>query len=245
MSAMPGLPTDIWVPSTRVIRPQKAAQASIGIDYEIRKGLVYSSEGYYKYLWDILNLKEGAVFSVIEDEDWENNIPVGTGRAYGWENSLVGSYGKHYFNINYTLGYSTRKFAEINAGREFFSRFDRRHQLNAAYKITINENISLNAQYVLASGHPITLPSLVNQGQVIFTEKNGQRLPRYDRLDISMRISNAFKWGSQEIVIGAYNVYNKQNPYYYFIDFESVNSFQLKQITIFPILPNVSYSVQF
>lgn len=240
-----GLPTDIWVPSTRVIRPQKAIQASAGFEFEIRKGLVFSTEGYYKYLWDILSLKEGAVFSVIEDEEWENNIPVGEGRAYGWENSIVGSYGKHYVNVNYTLGTSRRQFDEINAGKEFFSRFDRRHQANATYKFTLNKNISFNAQYVVASGHPITLPSLINQGQVIFTQKNGQRLPRYDRLDISMRIGNEFKWGGQEIVLGAYNVYNKQNPYYYFVDFETPTEFQLKQITIFPILPNISYSIKF
>ncbi len=239
------LPTDIWIPSTNVIRPQKSFQVSGGIDYEISKGLIFTSEIYYKYLWDILNLKEGAVFSVIEDENWENDIPVGTGRAYGWENSLIGEYKQHFFNLNYTLSYSTRFFEDINAGNAFFSRFDRRHQMNAAYVYTLNDNISFNAQFVLATGHPITLPKLVNQGQITFTDKNGQRLPTYHRLDISARITSEFDWGKQVITIGAYNVYNKQNPYYYFIDFETPTEFSLKQITIFPILPNVSYSLEF
>lgn len=240
-----GLPTDIWIPSTDVIKPQKAFQVSGGVEYKIADGLLFTSEVYYKYLWDILNLKEGAVFSVIEDENWENDIPVGEGRAYGWENSLIGTYKKHFFNINYTLAYSTRIFEDINAGEEFFSRFDRRHQLNAAYKYDINKNISINSQFVLATGHPITLPKLINQGQITFTEKNSQRLPIYDRLDITLRISNEFEWGSQVISLGVYNVYNKQNPYYFFIDFDTQTDFSLKQVTIFPILPNISYALKF
>ena len=240
-----GLPTDIWIPSTDVIRPQKSYQVSGGVEYEISKGLIFSSEGYYKFLWDILNLQEGAVFSVIEDEDWENNIPVGQGNAYGWENSLIGTYKNHFFNINYTLSYSTRLFDEINAGEVFFSRFDRRHQLNAAYRYDITKNISLNSQFVFATGHPITLPRLINQGQIVFTERNSQRLPVYDRLDVTLRIQSHFDWGTQIIALGAYNVYNKQNPYLFFVDFDTPTEFTLKQVTIFPILPNISYTIKF
>ena len=136
-------------------------------------------------------------------------------------------------------------FEDINAGERFFSRFDRRHQLNAAYKYDINKNISFNTQFVLATGHPITLPKLISQGQITFTEKNSQRLPIYDRLDVTLRVSNEFDWGSQVITLGVYNLYNKQNPYYFFIDFDTPTEFALKQVTIFPILPNISYSLNF
>lgn len=242
-----GLPTDIWIPSTADIKPQRALQFAGGLDFKLAKNLFFSSEYYYKSLRNVLNLKEGAVFSVIEDADWESDIPVGKGQAYGLELGLKGQLDKHYFNINYTWGHSLRQFRTINSGRPFYSRFDRRHQAKLSYQLQINKNISANVNWVLATGHPQTLPTVIEDGEFIYTEKNNQRLPTYDRLDAGINISNDFNWGSQTIIIGVYNVYNKKNPYFYFLSVENddVLSFQAKQITVFPILPNISYTIRF
>ncbi|MDA9774079.1 TonB-dependent receptor [Saprospiraceae bacterium] len=242
-----GLPTDIWIPSTADIKPQRAYQAAGGFDFRLRKNLYFSSEVYYKFLENVLNLKEGAVFSVIEDEDWETNLPVGKGEAFGIELGLKGQWSRHFFNFNYTYGKSIRQFESINSGLPFFSRFDRRHQGKFIYQVQINKNISANVNWLVATGHPLTIPTNIENNEFIYTRKNNQRLPLYDRLDVGINISNDFSWGSQTIVIGVFNAYNKKNPYYYFLEVEGedVSEFQAKQVTIFPLLPNISYTIKF
>lgn len=242
-----GLPTDIWIPSTSEIRPQIAYQAAGGLDFQISKGLYLTTELYFKRLQHILNLSEGAVFSVIEDENWEKEIPVGEGTAYGAELSLKGQISRHYLDFNYSYGKSTRIFESINSGKPFFSRFDRRHQFKLAYELSINKNVSFVSSFIHATGHPQTLPTNILDNELIYTEKNNQRLPDYQRLDVSFQISNNFKWGSQNITIGVFNALNKKNPYFYFVDYEPTqeNSLEFKKITIFPMLPNLSYNLQF
>ena len=242
-----GLPTDIWIPSTSKIKPQNAYQISGGFDFLLSKKFVLSTEVYYKGLSNVLNLKEGAVFSVIEDTNWEDDIPVGKGIAYGFELALNGNIKQHYLNLNYHYGFSLRQFEKINSGEWFPSRFDRRHQMNFNYQYTINSNFSFNTNFVLATGHPQTLPTLIQNNEILYTEKNNQRLPTYERLDASFQIDSDFGWAEQTITLGVYNLYNKKNPYFYFLEFPTDNllDFEAKQVTVFPLLPNVSYTLRF
>ena len=58
-----GLPTDLWVPSTKNISPQQSWQVAAGLaktfgDFEV------SLEGYYKQMDGLLSYKEGASFYV-------------------------------------------------------------------------------------------------------------------------------------------------------------------------------------
>ena len=242
-----GIPTDIWIPSSDEIRPESAYQLSSGIEYLIFDLLDINIEGFYRWYRNVLNLKEGALFSVIDNTDWETNIPVGTGRAFGLENAVKAKIRNHHAEVNYTWSKSLRNFADINSGKSFYSRFDRRHQLNAHYQWIINSNFSFSSSYTFATGNPQTLPTLILDNEFIYTEKHNQRLPSYSRLDMAFEISNDFKWGKQHITLGVFNVLNKQNPYYYFIENNplSTQKFNIKQVTIFPILPNLSYTLHF
>ncbi len=80
-----GLPTDLWVASTRKIAPQKADQYSLGIEKHIGSTYTLGIEGYYKTMKDVTRFNEGAAFLNGTDRNWENNVSVGQGEAYGSE----------------------------------------------------------------------------------------------------------------------------------------------------------------
>ena len=79
-----------------------------------------------------------------------------------------------------------------------------------------------------------------------FEERNNYRMPAYHRLDFGINFHKQKKRGIRTWNISIYNVYNRKNPF--FLDTttnKETNSLTLKQISLFPILPSISYSYKF
>jgi len=58
------------------------------------------------------------------------------------------------------------------------------------------------------------------------------------------------KWGKRMWSLGLYNAYNRKNPFFIYPDSKfdvatGKNIPVLKQISLFPIIPSISYSFQF
>ncbi len=75
-------------------------------------------------------------------------------------------------------------------------------------------------------------------------------MPAYHRLDIGVNFNKEKKWGERTFSFGAYNVYNRQNAFYLFVDSEwdyysGESESVLKQVSLFPIIPYVRYSFSF
>ena len=77
-------------------------------------------------------------------------------------------------------------------------------------------------------------------------------MPPYHRLDLGLNFHKKKKWGERSWSVGAYNVYNRKNPFFIRIDSEPsvegdriVNKRVAKQISLFPIIPSVSYKFKF
>ena len=101
-----GLPTDLWVPATKVVRPQRASQVAVGAAQTILDGQYeVSVEGYYKEMKDIIEYKEGASFTTTTSDNWENKVAIGTGRAYGAEIFLQKKVGNTSGWLGYTLSW--------------------------------------------------------------------------------------------------------------------------------------------
>ena len=79
-----GLPTDLWLPVTNRIKPQKSDQYSIGTTMSLFKHLNLNIEGYYKTMQNIIEYKEGASF-FDQGGNWEDRITSGKGWSYGVE----------------------------------------------------------------------------------------------------------------------------------------------------------------
>jgi len=282
-----GLPTDLWVPATQTLTPQRSQQIAMGVAYDIPKHkLLLTVEGYYKRMDNIIAYKEGSSFLAVDGENesddlfsWEKVVTSGRGWSYGTEVFLQKKKGDFTGWIGYTLSWTQLQFDELNDGKAFWARYDRRHDISIVGTFALREiapdknGITLSATWVYGTGNAITLPvaeqyapihdpstvqndifDFFNQNYVSqYTGRNQFRMAPYHRLDLGMQISKKMKWYTRTIEISVYNAYNRQNPYFYFIGNAGSNSLfpssgqqrTLKQITLFPIIPTVSYNIKF
>ena len=270
-----GLPTDLWVPATDQVKPQISQQVAAGIakDFE-KQNFSLTVEGYYKTMNNIIGYKEGASFLAIQTDgaegavsiSWEDNITSGDGESYGAEVLLQRKQGKLTGWVGYTLSWTTHQFDELNNGKSFFARYDRRHDISVVGQYKIKENMTLSATWVYGTGNAITLPLSTYQLSTLganssaeqfgfyrpgteYTDRNDFRMRAYHRADIGLQVSKEKKRGVRTWEFSAYNMYNRRNPFYYTIGpeqrFDESSKQVLKQISLFPILPSVSWSYKF
>lgn len=266
-----GLPTDLWVPSSNIIKPQRSQQIALGYAQDIPSyNLTFSVEGYYKWMKNIIGYREGASFLIFDDpasannHAWEDNVTSGKGWSTGIELLLQRKTGRLSGWIGYTLSWTKQQFDELNYGKEFYAGYDRRHDVSIVGIYEISKRITLSGTWVFSSGNATTLPtstySPVPAGWGSdhmpwynsvsdYGEKNSFRMPSYHRLDLSVQFHKKIKKGLRTFEIGLYNAYNRRNPFYYFLEGESDMAGNqknvLKQISLFPVIPSITYSIKF
>ena len=244
-----GLPTDLWVPSTAKISPQKSTQFAAGVSRTFRNNYLVSLEGYYKWMNHLIEYKEGASY-LSNKSDWEDKVTVGKGNSYGMEVLLQKKEGNTKGWVGYTLAWSNRQFAEINSGETFPYKFDRRHDVSVVLMQKINEKWNLSAEWVFGSGNAVTLatvkfPGLDEWTLQTYEKRNSYRAANYHRLDISFKKTRITKWGISSWDLGMYNVYNRKNPFYYYFGNDSRGRVALKRVSLFQMIPSISYSFKF
>ena len=264
-----GLPTDLWVPATRKVPPQRAHQMSFGVDRTLGKsGLQFSAEGYYKSLSDLIDYQTGANF--LGDLDWQDRVEKeGMGESYGVELFLRKNKGQFRGWIGYTWSRTLRQFPSINQGNPFPYKYDRRNDLSVVTIYELNERMEFSANWVYGTGTAVTFPAAVfyapsdpvfdfwslNDGSelnivIVYSDRNTFRLPAYHRLDLNFRIHKKRKWGETFWNFGIYNVYNRRNPYFLFLraDYSSnpnAPEIKARRLNLLPILPSVNFGFKF
>ena len=160
-----GLPTDLWVPTTDRIAPQQSEQLAAGVAKDFNKsGLSLTVEGYYKTMKNIINYREGASFLLLDDPTsaeqvrWEDNVTAGKGWSYGAEVLLQKKAGRFSGWAGYTLSWTQWQFPELNGGRKFYPRYDRRHDISLVGIYELNKRITLSATWVYGTGNALTVP---------------------------------------------------------------------------------------
>jgi outer membrane receptor protein involved in Fe transport len=259
-----GLPTDLWVPSTARLRPQTSDQVAVGFAQNFRENYEISLEGYYKTMDNVMEYKEGASF-LDADGSWEDKIVQGDGRSYGVELFAQKKTGAFTGWVGYTLSWADRQFDELNGGRRFFYKYDRRHDISIALMKRFGQKIEMSGTWVLGTGNCVTVPiGIYNAGHPIagdgsggsrawdryyeFGERNGFRMTPYHRLDLSISFIKQKRWGERRWVVGVYNAYNRKNPFFMDVEEKYRNSgtqFKYVQYSLFPIIPSVSYHFKF
>ena len=159
-----GLPTDLWVPVTNNIKPQRSQQVALGIVKDLeKKKLSFSIEVYYKSMNNVIAYKEGASFIVLNDaasaaqQNWEEKVTVGKSWSYGSEFLVQKNEGRLTGWMGYTLSWTPMQFESLNFGKKFYSRYDRRHDLSLVAFYKLSEHISLSGSWVYGTGNAITL----------------------------------------------------------------------------------------
>ncbi|MBK7212385.1 MAG: TonB-dependent receptor [Bacteroidales bacterium] len=244
-----GLPTDLWVPSTAAIKPQKSKQFAAGISRTFRRNYLVSLEGYYKWMNQIIEYTEGASY-LNSNANWEEKVTVGKGNSYGMEILLQKKEGNTKGWIGYTLSWSNRTFPEINYGETFPYKFDRRHDISIVLMQKIDDKWDFSAEWVYGTGNAVTLATIKFPGPdgweiQTFDKRNSYRAADYHRLDVSFTRTKETRWGTSSWNLGMYNVYNRKNPFYYYFGVDSRGSKALKRVSLFQMIPSVSYTFRF
>lgn len=251
------LPTDLWVPSTLLVQPQQAWQYSVGYFRNFFENVLETSvEVYYKDMKNQVEYREGYVPNTLQDP--ELDFVFGNGEAYGAEFFINKAKGKFTGWIGYTLAWTYRKFPDLNNGKAYPAKYDRRHDLSIVGSYEASKRWTFSTVFVYGSGNAITLPTnyyFIDQSIVPeYSELNAYRLFAYHRLDLSAvltpqkQIQKNKRWRSSW-AFSIYNVYSRQNPYFLYVDTggdlnQGVKA-TVKQVSIFPILPSITYNFKF
>lgn len=222
------LPTDTWFPATDRIKPANAVQYVLGVDTKLFDGEYgFSVEGYYKSMQNLYEFKDNAPFGLLTPS--EDVLTEGIGDAYGVEFFLERRMGNFTGWIGYTLSWATRTFAELNDGRPFFPRFDRRHDISLVGTYKFSDEWEIGATWTYTTGQAFTMPSgqysfptvggiaqgfpLIQSQRINYTERNGFRLPDFHKLDVNL--THFFTWLGLPFnaSLSVYNLYNRQNPF--------------------------------
>jgi hypothetical protein len=268
-----GLPWDQWLPTTSRIKPQESWQTALGLAKTFNDQYEVSVEAYYKEMDNVTAFKEGA--GQFDLQPWEELVTQGKGKSYGGEIFLQKKSGRFSGWLGYTLSWTTRQFDDKNGGVEYPYKYDRRHDISvvASYKIT--DKLDISATWVYGTGNAYSLANstfysyfypelpytkdLQLNGPYNFTDsqsfrnRNAFRMPAYHRLDVGIDYHINRKKYKSTWSLGAYNAYNRSNPFFLNIETDYVynedGSFErktiLKQYSIFPIIPSIAYRIEF
>lgn len=249
-------PLDVWSPSGKYIKPQLLDQFAIGYfknfnndDYSLE------FEGFYKTIKNRIDYIDGA--DLIANNAIEQVILNGKARAYGLELLLRKNSGRFNGWLAYTLSKSeqqtkgiTPNELGINNGDWYNTPHDKTHDISLTTSYKLNDRWEISSNFLFQTGQPATFPNgqYVYNGIVIpnYGQRNTNRLPSYNRLDISFKYqpkrSVNKKWQGHW-VFGVYNVYNRKNA-------ASINFSQnattgvneATRLSIFGIVPSISYN---
>jgi outer membrane cobalamin receptor len=256
------LPTDLWFPSTETIKPSMSDQITGGLEFTSdEQEWRFTADAYYKKMSNLYEYKDTASFTL--GLPLEDQFTSGRGESYGMELFLNKRIGSLTGWLGYTLSWTTRTFAELNQGRTFYPRYDRRHDISIALTYKLGDSWELGATWVYGTGQAFTMPT----GKYVvpdfsgsgfgwtrvaydYSQRNGYRLPSFHKLDLNF--AHSFTWLGLPMVfnINIYNAYNRLNPFAQYVttEYDSVtgkNKSVVKQLTLFPFLPTIGLQFSF
>ncbi|GAB3531919.1 TonB-dependent receptor [Pontibacter brevis] len=247
------LPLDVWVPSSAIVEPQFATQFALGYFRSFAQNQYESSvEVYYKDMENQLEYREGFAPGP-SNRDLEYEFVSGSGKSYGVEFFLRKNYGDLQGWIGYTLSKTSRQFPELNGGREFPARFDRRHDLSLVSSYKLNNRWTFGGSFVFGTGQATTLPlrRYYLEGTINYQygDRNSFRMQPTHRLDLSATLEGKVRERIKSSwTFSVYNVYGRRNPFLYYVDNEVSLAnqnlkLQAKKISIIPFpLPSVTWN---
>lgn len=248
------LPSDIWMPATNKLPLEKGHQLTLGYFKNITdKGMQLGLEAFGKYMDELTLLKIN--FNNEQIDHFDENFYLGESIAWGSEFFLQKQAANYNLTASYTLAWTRQRFPGINEDAWHDAKYDRRHDLNLQGTYILNKRIDFGAVFIYASGNKATLPTgrywLMGDIANDYAGVNNYRMPAYHRLDVSMNYklrSNVFHESMLNFSI--INLYSRSNPYFIYYHFDKGNkdyelSIKAKQVSLFPIMPSISWRFKF
>jgi hypothetical protein len=262
------LPTDIWYPSTEGVKPEISDQVAIGTSVLIKDNILVTWEAWYKWMDNQVDFIDGA--EIFGNNELEGELAIGKGRAYSpLELEIEKQNGRLTGWIGYTLAWVKRgDFVEINEGTYYPPRFDTRHNLSVVAMYKLSPRWQLTGTWVYTSGYASWLPvgrytlndvpGAPFQAVVpVYGNRNSFRYPAYMRADLGIVYKFKTRHLENDLTLSVYNVTDRRNPYFIYLDteFETVSTptgtveqpkaIVGKQVSLFPILPSITWNFKF
>lgn len=269
------LANEIWIPASEEIQPSHSKQYSISNYFDFASFMFSAEvSAYYKTMSNLASYKEGAV-NIKQDIAWESLIETGgNSESYGVEVLLKKNYGDWTGNISYSWSETKRQFDNINQGKEYWYEYHRPHIFSIFLNRQLNEKWVFNIAWVFQSGLPYTpvigrqyaiIPKLYDENGYpvyeevfIYGDRNSAKMKDYHRLDIGLSYKKKTKHGLDAIwTFSVFNAYCRQNPNMVYYNVDNSDQFIVNQtndvyrpqnfyqVSLFPIIPAVSYKVYF
>jgi hypothetical protein len=268
------LPTDVWYPSTSRVKPQRSDQVAAGVSFAVGDLFMVTNEYYYKWLDNQLDFIDGAELFLNNDLEGEFAIGKGyaygmeiqlektTGRLTGWIGYTLARIRRGEFE-------PLRSDAIFGEGDAYFSpRYDRRHDISVVAVYEISRRWQVSATWVYGSGDLYWLPpgrfsfqdvqgSQFQALVPVYQNRNNYRLIPFHRLDLGVTYRFLPKWGESDLSINVINAYDRRNAFFVYLEpqFQEVDaggttiqipeSIAARQVSLFPILPSITYNFKF
>jgi len=249
------LPTDLWYPVSENVKPQLADQLASGYNHLFKKiKTSVSIETYYKWMYNLIEYREGT--NLILNDNFESQLLQGRGRSYGFEALFKKDRGRFSGWLGYTLSWSTRDFSELNDGKTFWAKYDRRHNLSLVINYSLGIKWDMSIVWEYATGARFTaivgqyfVPNATLTGVDIipvYTDKNAVRMSPSHRLDINFvkKPKKERKFYS-EWHFGCYNFYNRATPYRINVVPTGDGGYRYEQPGLFGRILSIAYNFKF
>ena len=264
-----GLPADLWVPADSV-GPERGWQVAAGLAGSSASGrTTWSVEGYWRTMDGLVAYRDGAAFTTPVD-DWQELVVTGEGRSRGLEAFVEHRTDRLTAWLAYTLAKTDRRFDAIAGGAWFPYRYDRRHDVSAVVLARLSRRFDVSVSAVYGTGDAVTLPAATYDAtylssgsipywtqsvptaasEVAYGPRNGHRLPAYARLDLGLTFYLDRGPRPHSVSLDVYNALNRKNPFVTLLDDRTDEATgesrqQLVGISLFPVLPSLSYRFAF
>lgn len=255
-SSTASIPSDIWTLSSKRVKPQRAVQYALGYFQNFSdNAFEASAEVYYKDMTNQVHFREGT--ELLAYQAIENELVFGHGWSYGAELFVRKKRGRLAGWLSYTWSKTEQRFNDLNRGRIFPFKYDRRHNLSVAGTFDLTDRWELGGSFVFRTGSAYTLPAgrlYSAEGSELFKgvyfdydRLNSYRLGAHHRLDLSATYHlRPKRFSESSLVISVYNAYSHLNPYFVFLTVDTLSGLpETRQVTLLPIIPSLTYNFRF
>ena len=244
-------PLDVWFPASPNVKPQTSDQVSLGFFRKSGNGVFeHSVEFFNKWMQNTIDFKDHP--DLLLNESIEGEVRAGNAWARGFELMTKWSTTRFSGWIGYTFLKSERVAPGINEGRPFLSPYDHTHDISVFADYRLTPRVSFSGNWVYYTGSPVTMPvgRYEMGGEIVplYSERNGERMPDYHRMDFSCILhSKKGRGKGGEWIFSLYNVYGRKNTWAinFVNDEESRYRIRAEKTYLFSVVPSISYSFKF
>lgn len=241
---------DTWLPTDSTVDASRAIHYVFSYETTPFKGYDFNFDIYYKVMENVSEINP----LQLEANTTSDVFYLGNAESYGVEFFIQKKYGRLTGWIGYALGYIFAQFDEINRGKEFRPKYDRRHDLKIVAQYAINEQWNVGGSFIFQSGQSFTgatslfksaLPgATVSKGIIVPSQRYGLRLPPSHQLNLNGSYSFKIYGFDLRVIVDIYNVYNRRDILTRFYNTRD-DEVEIEDVRLLPILPTISFEIEF